>query len=454
MENLNVDRKYFIRMLIMIGLPIVFQQIIALSLNMIDTFMIGSIGVKELAAVGAANKIYFIFSIVCFGIYSGASVFVSQYWGVKNVDKIKKVVAIDLRIGVVLSFVVIVLVQLFASQIITLFSRDPEVIELGANYLRIVCFTYVMIAVSFAYSFNSRAVHMVKIPTVISVIAIATNTILNYGFIFGNIGLPQLGVVGAALATLIARFIEMLIMIAYIYKSENHPLASQREHLLHMDKDLFKRVCKTAIPVVASESAWSVGTTVCFIAYGLLGTNAIAVVQVASVINDMFQCVFFGIGNAAAVIIGNELGRKNKALAYQYGKNFIYLNIGCCIVFTTLLLICKNLIIDIYGYDSTTSQLLNDTLIAFALFTTPKMMSYVHICGILRSGGDTKFCMYCDMIGIWCVAVPMAFLGALLNLPLPIVVAMSFGDEIVKCLVTLWRFASKRWIHTLIQNEA
>lgn len=453
MGKIKVDKKYFISMLIMIGLPIVFQQVISLALNMIDTFMIGSIGVNELAAVGAANKVYFIFSIICFGVYSGGSIFVSQYWGIKNVEQIRKVVSIDLWIGGILSLVTIALSLLFAPQIITLFSRDPQVIALGASYLRIVCFTYAMIAISFAFSFNSRAVHMVKVPTLISVVAIAINTILNYGLIFGNLGLPKLGVEGAAIATLIARFIEMIIMLLFIYRSYNHPLAAKMKEIMHIDKALFKKVFSTSLPVVGSESAWSIGTTVCFIAYGLLGTSAIAVVQVASVINDMFQCVFFGIGNAAAVIIGNELGRKNTDLAYEYGKYFIILNIGCCVLFTSLLIACKGFIIDIYGYDASTSKLLNDTLLSFALFTTPKMMTYVHICGILRSGGDTKFCMYCDMIGIWLVAIPLAFVGALMGLPLPIVVAMSFGDEIVKCLITLWRFTSKKWIHVLVQKE-
>ena len=159
-----------------------------------------------------------------------------------------------------------------------------------------------------------------------------------------------------------------------------------------------KRVVKTALPVAMSESAWSIGTTVCFIAYGLLGTSAVAVVQVASVINDLFQCVFFGLGNACAVMIGNELGRNHTKLAYSYGRVFIGINIGFCLVMTAALLLMKGRIIDIYNYDAATSQMLNLTLIAYALYTTPKMMSYVHIMRDSALGGDTKFCMFCDLI--------------------------------------------------------
>lgn len=450
-----IEKKTFIRLLITIGLPIVLQQIVSLSLNMIDTFMIGSIGVEELAAVGAANKVYFIFSIICFGIYSGSSVYVSQYWGIKDVKNIRKVIAIEMRIGFFLALFTVLLALFLAPQILSLFVREPEVIATGSSYLRITCFTYMMTAFSFLYSFNSRAIHNLKIPTVASILAISINTFLNYALIFGTMGFPRLEVQGAAIATLTARFVEMLLILGYVYFSKDHPLAARKENIVHLDKPLMKKVIKTALPVAMSESAWSIGTTVCFIAYGLLGTRAVAVVQVASVINDLFQCLFFGLGNACAVMIGNELGRNHKDLAFAYGKVFIGINLAVCVIMTLALLLCKNLIIDIYHYDAITSRMLDLTLIAYALYTTPKMMSYVHICGILRAGGDTKFCMYCDILGIWCVAIPMAFIASVvLKLPLHWVVALSFSDEIVKAAVTLWRFHSRKWVHVLIAKDA
>lgn len=450
-----IDKRVFIRLLLTIGLPIVFQQVISLSLNMIDTFMIGSLGVSELAAVGAANKVYFVFSTICFGIYSGASIYISQYWGVKDVNQIRKVVAIEMRIGFLLALGFVVVSLLFAPQILNLFVHETAAIQMGASYLRITCFTYLMTAFSFLFSFNSRSIHNLRVPTITTVLAIAINTLGNYLLIFGSFGFPKLGVDGAAWATFTARLVEVIVMVAYVYRSYEHPLAAEWSKITHLDRPLTKRVIKTALPVAFSESAWSVGTTTCFVAYGLLGTQAVAVVQVAGVINDLFQCVFFGLGNACAVMIGNELGRKNKDLAYHYGKVFILLNLGFCLLMSVLLYLCKDWIIDIYHYDAQTSALLNATLIAYALYITPKMMSYVHICGILRSGGDTTFCMYCDLLGIWCVAVPLAFLAAAVwKLPLPLVVALSFSDEIVKCLVTLWRFVSKKWIHVLIHTEA
>ena len=172
-----INKRTFLTMLAKIGLPIVLQQVISLSLNMIDTFMIGSVGVSELAAVGAANKIYFIFSTICFGLYSGASIFISQYWGVKNVKQIQKVVAIEMWIGFFLSIFTVFIAFTFAPQILSLFVREASTISIGASYLRITCFTYILTAFSFLMSFNSRAIHNLKIPTIASVLAISINTV-------------------------------------------------------------------------------------------------------------------------------------------------------------------------------------------------------------------------------------------------------------------------------------
>ncbi len=448
------NKKIFINGILMIGLPIVIQQVIALSLNMIDTFMIGSVGVYELAAVGASNKIYFIFSIICFGLYSGSTIFVSQYYGIKDIHSIRKVMKIELLIGITLSVFTTLITFFFKEQLLSLFTNDPKVITLGNEYLSIALFTYLPISISFAFSFNSRSIHQLKTITLISATAIMINTALNYGLIFGHFNFPTLGVQGAALATLIARLVELIFILTYIYRTENHPLAIPIKSGLSIDFTLMKKILSTSIPVIISESAWSIGITTCFIAYGLLGTSALAVVQVAGSINDLFQCIFFGLGNAAAVMIGNELGKNNKNMAYEYGKKFITINLCLCLFMTIALLSLRDLITTVYSYDPVTTTLLNQSLLVYALYITPKMMSYVQICGVLRSGGDTRFCMVWDVLSIWCVSVPLAFISVLVfKLPLPLVIAISFLDEIVKACATLHRFFSKKWIHNVIKTS-
>lgn len=206
----------------------------------------------------------------------------------------------------------------FAPQILSLFTRDARVIELGGQYLKIVAISYFFTSMSFAINFNSRAIHQLKVPTIINMLALFINLGLNYVLIFGKFGMPKLGVRGAALATLIARVIEFALMVTFVYSNSEHPLAGKPKELFSFDKEMFRRVLKTSLPVIISEGGWSIGNSVYYIAYGMLGASALAVVQVASTINDLFQSVFFGIGNASAVMIGNELGRREEEKAYSY----------------------------------------------------------------------------------------------------------------------------------------
>ncbi|QSX05200.1 MATE family efflux transporter [Sedimentibacter sp. zth1] len=449
-KNRKLDKEFY-KLLIVVAIPIIIQNLISIGLNMVDSIMIGKLGVNPLAAVGLANRIYFIFSMICFGIFSGSSIFIAQYWGVKDIKNIKKVFGINIFLGTALSLVSTIVVLIFSKQILSIFSSDNSVVEQGVDYLRIICFSYIFTALSFAASFNSRAIHKLRIPTLISAIAIMINTFLNYLLIYGKFGFPEFGVKGAAIATFIARIIEFIFMFLYIYKSKNHPLAATFKEMLSWDITMLKNVIKTSFPVIVSESSWALGTTVYYIAYGIIGPSAIAVVQVAYIINDLFQSMFLGVGNAASVILGNEIGKNNLEKAENYSKKLIKITFILNIVVSIALILVRNIIVDIYNFDSNTSIMLEKSLIVFALFTTPKMFTYVFICGILRSGGDTKYCMTVELITIWLIGVPLAFFGVLvLKLPLHWVLTLVFSEEIIKLFIIVKRYKTKNWLNNLI----
>lgn len=441
----------FYRMIFMIAVPIIIQNLISIGLNMADTIMIGKLGVNELAAVGTANRLYFIFSTLCFGIYSGASIYVSQYWGVRDILNIRKTFGIDIILGGGLSLVFTFAAFVLGPQILSLFTRDTLVIELGMQYLRPVALSYFFTSMSFAVNFNSRAIHNLKVPTLINIIALFANLFLNFCLIFGRLGFPKLGVAGAAWATLIARIGEFVLMFLFVYLSDDHPLAGTPKELFQADSVLFRKVLKTSFPVIISEGAWSIGNTVYYIAYGLLGSSAIAVVQVASVVNDLFQSMFFGIGNASAVMIGNELGRKNKDNAFRYASTFLKMTLVINIIVSIALFFSRGAIMNLYNFDPITNSMLEKTIIVYAIYMTPKMFTYVLFCGILRSGGDTAICAFMDIIGVWVIGVPLAFFGVLvLDLPLHLVVSLVFFEEWIKLFFSFHRFRSKKWIRTLI----
>ncbi len=453
--NMNITKKHdkFLTTLIVIAIPVVIQNLISIGLNMIDTIMVSSLGENAISAVGLANRIYFIFTTVCFGIYSGASIFIAQYWGAKDTDNIKKVFGIDIIIGSLLSIIFSLVVFFFREQIMRIFIDDPYVVELGAKYLKIVSFSYFFTALSFAFSFNCRAIHRLKLPTIINAIALCINTFFNWILITGNLGFQALGVEGAAIATLIARIFEFIVLIYLIYRDKNHPLAGTLEEFTSWDTTMLKKILKTSFPVIMSETAWSVGTSVYFIAYGFMGSYAIAVVQIAFNISDFFQAMFFGIGNASAVMIGNEIGKNDIDTAVDYSKKFVKLTLILSLILAALLMISRGYITKIFNLEPLTSDYLNKTLIVYSLYFTPKMFSYMFICGILRAGGDTRFCMFLDIITIWCIGVPLSFFSVLvLKLPIHLVIATVFSEELIKATAVIKRYKSQKWINNLIEH--
>ena len=449
----GADRTTFYKKMMRVGVPVVIQNLISIGLNLVDTLMIGRVGVDELAAVGAANQFYFVFSMACFGFYSGAAVYTSQYWGLRDVKNIRKVVGIDYTVGFSLALLTTLAGFFFAPQIIGLYSDEANVVLLGAEYLKIVCFTYVFTGLSFAISYNCRAVQNLKIPTVINAIGIFTNAFLNYCLIYGKFGFPELSIRGAAIATLIARVLEFVLMATSIYVQKEHPLRATPAELFGYGRQMFLRVLKTATPVVLSETIWSISVAMIYMAYGMLGSAALAVSQVGNVVCELFQCIFFGIGNATAVIIGESLGRAERHLAKVQAWESVKITTLFSVVMMTILILVRRPIAMIYNFDAATTELLLGTLFVQAIMMFPKMMAYLYICGILRSGGDTTYCMVVDTIGNVFVQVPMAFICVLVfHWELYMVIGFLAIIDGIKGLLCHFRYRSDKWINVLTEQ--
>lgn len=447
----NGGRIQFYRKMLYIAFPVMIQNLISIGLNLIDTLMIGKLGVDELAAVGAANQIYFIFSITCFGIYSGASVYTAQFWGAQDIRSIRKIIGIDYLMGGTLAILFMVIGGVFSPYILQLFVRDPRVIAIGVQYLRIVCPSYIFAALSFTMSFNSRAIQRLTGPTIINAIALFINTALNYCLIYGNFGFPRLGVRGAALATFTARACELIAITIYVYHDRSHPLAASIKELLSFSRELYFRVMKTVLPVVVSESSWSVATSAYFAAYGILGASAFAVAQVSAVVNEFSQSIYFGIGNALAVIIGEKLGQGRIHEVEKDASRILRVVMVLNLIVTVALILARDIIANFYAFDAGTTQLLKDTLFVWALFLSPKMIAYIMICGIFRAGGDTRFCMIVDLIGDWVFGLPLAFLSVtLFSLSLPWASALVSATAFIKVILCWWRYRQRSWAQVLI----
>ena len=450
LEPARFDRGFYRRML-SIGVPIIIGHLISICLNMVDTMMIGRLGVQELAAVGAANRIFFIFIIVCFGFFSGASILLSQYWGIRDIANIRRITGLQYVFTAALSLFTVILIRMLMRRVIGLFSDEQPVIDFGVAYLRVALWSYPLAALGCVISFNSRCIHRLAAPTVIPIVAVATNTFLNYCLIYGHFGLPRLGVEGAALATVIARALEFISLAGYVYLSREHPLAGKLNELLSFDRNLAKRVASKALPTTVSETAWAAGTSVYYIAFGMIGSGALAVAQVCAVVADIFQAFFYGVGNACAVMIGNELGQAHKETAYAYARQFLKIAFSLCLLLTAAFYLLIRPIVGFYRFDAATSALLYSSLLVYVIYTTPRNLCYTAMIGILRAGGDATYCMVLDLLGVWCIGVPLSFIGVcVLHWQLPAVIALVFVEEVLKLLISLKRIRSRKWASVLV----
>ena len=449
--DLRKEEKNFYKKLVLIGIPVVCQNLVNNGLNLMDTLMIGMLGEAEIAAVGAANQVFFISTVILFGLYSGAAVFTAQYYGAGDIQGVRKMLGIDCITGLVVTLFFTCIALLFPEQIIGLFSDDPAVITYGTEYIRIAGCSYCVAGLSMAISYNSRAIQLLKAPTIINACALTMNVVLNYFLIFGIGPFPHLGVKGAAIATVIARVIELTALLLYIYTRKNHPFKAKLSELMGFSKELYIKSMKMAVPVVITDGSWAIAVAVVFAAYGMLGTAALAVTQVSNVITEMLQSVYYGVGNATAMLIGETLGQGDKEGAYRNGRRAlkVVLILNIIILLVTLAIIKP--VVGIYNFDAETSELLARTLFVIAFITTPRMIGDIYLVGILRSGGDAMFCMILELICNLAVQIPIAFIAVkVLGLSLPAAMIIGELGDIIRIAACMPRFRSKKWINIVI----
>lgn len=441
----------YYKRLVILALPMFFQHTITISLNLIDNVMVGRLGAFALAAVGSANQIYSIYEMILFGLFSGAAVLVSQYFGAKDYPKVKQIVGMDIAIGISVALVTVGLIQCFAPQILSFFSAEKEVILLGTSYIRIISLTYLIMGVSFAISYNCRALQTMKYPAIISCCSLLTNTLLNYMLIYGNFGCPALGVEGAALATLAARTIELTALILYLCLDRKHPLHGPLREFGGFSWELIQPVLKTATPVLISEGGWAIGVALVFAAYGKIGAEALAVMQAVNTVCGLCQCAMFSLGNASAALTGEALGQHRADTAYENGKKFLKVQCGVNLCITIVILLLRKPVIFMYDFEGITAELLMTAMAAFAFTQIPRMMAYSVQCGILRAGGDTFFCMVVELLCNLVIEVTLAYFSVLiLGLPLYLCLFVASIGNIIKAVVQFRRFISKKWINIMV----
>ncbi len=443
-----IGDKSFYKKLIMITLPIVVQQLITSSLQLVDNIMVGSLGDIALGSVSSVNQLYFIVILVIFGALGGAGVFSAQYFGAKQYDKLKQTFRFKVIVALFLALIAFVILSVFGEKLIGLFTENPITIRDGLKYLNIIKWSTFPWAISVAISFTFRETGITKPLLKISIVAILTNTFLNYLLIFGNLGFSKLGVEGAAIATLISRFIEFGLLIVLLYK-RGEAFRTTFKDLFKIERFVLKAIIIMAIPLMLNEVLWSTGQTVFFEAYSTRGDASLSAVSATSAISQLVFVIFGGISTGIAVMVGNTLGENNLKLAHDNSKKLIFASMMFSAFMGVLLFGLSFFILGIYDISEEAIRIAKFNIRVNA-FIIPVLAFNVSMYFTLRAGGDTKSTFLMDSGYVWIVQVPTAFLlSRLTNLPTTMLFLIVQLLEIPKMGFALARYKKGHWLRNL-----
>lgn len=444
----SIDRAFY-KTLFFVSLPIIFQNFITSSLSMVDTVLVGRLGQSQIAAVGQANQIMFLMTLLLFGVGGGTAIFTAQFWGNKNLDGFKKSLEIGIIFAIIVSGLFTLVSIVIPNLLISLYSKDPEVIAYGVSFLKIVCFSYTFSAITLVLSFVLRTTGQVMLPMVASIIGFITNTILNLIFIFGFMGIPAMGVRGSAFATVIARILELSIILIFAYRWKL-PCVVKFYEMFSLNINYIKGYLKVALPVIANEGLWALGTTIYSVVYGRMGTDVTSAMVIALVIDNMAFILIRGIGSASAIMVGNEIGKGDRKSAYKYGVLFGITSILIGLVTAAIIIPLAWPALGLYNVSNEVKMMSINVIVVMAFIMAVKSFNFTIITGVFRAGGDTIFCLLLDLLGVWCLGVPAAIIfGLLLRWPIHWVFLLINIEEICKIFICIIRLRSRKWINNV-----
>jgi len=452
LSNYKKDKDFY-RRLFIIALPIVIQSLITSSLNMLDTMMIGKVGELELASVGIANQYYFLYSLLANSIPIGSGVLIAQLWGKKDTLNIKRTLSRSLFYNLILTFGFMILGLSLPGKIMSIFSNDTSVIEIGINYLKIVVISYLFTSITFTFSSGLRSIGNTKLPMWGSFIGLIVNGVLNAILIFGLFGAPRMGIKGAALATLIARIVEFIIVVGIVYLKVDI-LKLKFKDILELPKSLSETLNKVTLPIFLNESCWAFGNITYTAIYASIGTSAAASIQICSTVMNLFMIVAFGLANAAVVIIGNEIGANREDEAISASKKISSLSVKISLMLAIVLALLAKPIVSFFNVSSEVKIAAQYILYIYALMMVFKVYNAVMIVGILRGGGDATYGSILQGFTLWLIGIPLAaFATFILKLPVYYVVMFAAVEEIIKVILMMRRFKSFKWIKNMVNDE-
>lgn len=442
------DREFY-RVVLSLAIPMTIQNVLQLLLNMMDTVMLGRLGDSSEAVISAANfanQPFFVYSLFLFGMVSGMSVLIAQYWGKGDTDAINSITGIAMTAAVAVGSLFTIVCYLFTPGVMGLFTDSGEVIELGVKYLRIVLASYVIASITSILCGVMRSTEQVGIALGSNTVGIFTNIVLNYCLIFGKFGLPRMEIEGAALATLIAKIVEFLIVLVYVIFFDRRVRLSLAR-MFRIRRRMIGDFIKYSLPVIFNETMWGLGITLHSVIIGHISDAAYAAYTVANIIEKIGLLSAIGFANATQIIIGKEIGAGRSENAYPYARTMLTLSAALGIIMSGVVLLVRVPAVGLFDIADSTKTAAVNIIAVMSVIIFIKSLNTTAIVGVMRGGGDTRTAMIFDFMPMWLISIPLGAIAAhIIKLPVWWVYACLMSDEVIKSGFCLLYIRTKRWI--------
>lgn len=441
--------KSFYTNLFFLALPIALQNLVTFSIGLADSVMVGSLGDAAVSGMYMGNQIQTLLQVFSGGIEGSILILAAQYWGKKDTESIRRIVAIGIRFSLLFGGLLTLICSLFPSKVIALFAKDSATIAAGEEYLSVVCFTYLFFCITQSLIAAMRSVERARIGLYVSLCSLVSNVILNYLLIFGKCGFPALGIKGAAIATLISRILESVVISLYVFTADNR-LALKLRDLLKTDVNLLRDFVRYGTPIIAGQLVWAVNMLSNSAIMGRQTTDGVVTgLSIANTVNNLAYVVMNGMSGAVGIITGKTIGAGKEEKMREYAKTVQVLFLLLGLATGAMVFAIKYPFISLYA--------VSDAAVAEAakyinvLSVTLIGTCYQAAClfGLVKSGGDISFVFKNDCIFVFLVVLPSAILATVLHAPAWVVFACLKCDQILKCFVAVVKINRFDWMKNL-----
>ena len=446
-------RNPFYGQIIRLVIPVVIQNLLSAAVSSADVVMLNYVSQDAISAVSLASQYANVLFMIYYGLGTGATMLCAQYYGKKDYMAIRAVEGIALRFSLIVSAVFAVLALCVPEQMMRLFTNEQRLIELGADYLHYMSVAYLCWSMIEVYLSVLRSMERVTICMVLNMVAFGLNVLLNAVFIFGLFGAPKMGVSGVALATAISRVVELLgcILVSICSKEVKLDL----RYLFIRNKPLFGDFAKLSLPALGNDVVWGVGFSMYSVILGHLGSDAVAANSLVTVVRQFGTVLCYGMASAGGILLGKLIGeRQPEELIRRDASLLIRLTIACGVLGGLLVLAATPFVLRYATLSETAMGYLKTMLLINTYYITGTALNTTMICGIFRSGGDSKFGFYCDLIDMWAYAVPLGFFSAfVLRLPVRWVYFLLMTDEFVKWPFVIRHYKKGQWLRNITRDN-